>query len=95
MNQYPFLKNLLISTMSVDVGLSEEREEAALLASLANAAYRQQIRRELEAAFLDEDFSWINLLDNENYCVFPADSEEEAKEYIKARLWNKIVAMES
>lgn len=37
----------------------------------------------------------MNLLDNENYCVFPADSEEEAKEYVKARLWNRIVAMES
>lgn len=95
MNQYPVLKNLLVSIMSVDVGLSQEREEAALVASLENGEYRQKIRHELEAAFLDEDFSWMNLLDNENYCVFPADSEEEAKEYVKARLWNRIVAMES
>ncbi|QDQ25166.1 hypothetical protein FNU76_01660 [Chitinimonas arctica] len=95
MNQYPILKNLLVSIMSVDVGLSEEREEAALAASLANGEYRQKLRHELEAAFFDENLSWMSLLDNESYCVFPAYSEEEAKEYIKERLWNRIVSMDS
>ncbi|MEO9455517.1 hypothetical protein [Chromobacterium phragmitis] len=70
MNQYPVLKNVLISIMSVDVGLSEEREEAALMASLGNVEYRQKLRYELESAFLDKNFSWMNLLDNESYCVF-------------------------
>lgn len=81
--------------MSVDVGLSAEREDVALNSSLANGDFRKKIREELEAAFADKDFSWTNFLDNENYCVFPADSEKEAKDYIKERLWNRIVSMDS
>lgn len=95
MDRYPALRNLLMSILSVDVGLSEEREEEALTSSLANQEHRGRLRRELESAFADPDVSWIDLLANEIYCVFSADSEEEAKTYIKSRLWDRIVSIDS
>ncbi|WP_159675143.1 hypothetical protein [Andreprevotia sp. IGB-42] len=95
MSEYRTLKNLLASVMSVEVGLSEEREEAVLMASLQKTEYRNRLREELETAFADSSLSWINLLDNERYCVFAADSDEEAKEYIKEHLWDRIVSMDS
>jgi len=94
MTDYPILRNLLISVMSVDVGLSEEREEAALTASFANPEYRNKLRQELEAAFLDEKLSWVNLLDNESYCVYPADSEDDAKQFIRDRLWARLALLD-
>lgn len=94
MTTYPTLRNLLVSVMSADVGLSEECEEAALIASMANSEYRYMLKKELEMAFSDPDLSWMSLLDNERYCVYPADSEEEAEQYIKERLWNRIASME-
>ena len=94
MTTYPTLRNLLVSVMSADVGLSEEGEEAALVASMANSEYRYMLKKELEMAFSDADLSWMSLLDNERYCVYPADSEEEAKQYIKERLWDRVVSQE-
>lgn len=92
MSDYKSLENLLVSIMSVEVGLSEEREEVALAISLANPAYRHEIKTELERAFQDTSLSWIKLLDNESYCIFPADSEKEARDFIKEKLWNKILS---
>lgn len=79
-----------MSVMSVDVGLSAEQEDAALMASFKNKIYREIIRQELIDAFSDSSLSWAHLLDNENYCVFSADSEEEAMEYVRRRLWAKL-----
>jgi hypothetical protein len=92
MSDYKSLENLLASIMSVEVGLSEEREKAALAISLADPAYRDVIKAELERAFQNTNLSWIKLLDNETYCVFPADSEEEARDFIKEKLWDKILS---
>ena len=50
------------------------------------------LKKEIEMAFSDPDLSWMTLLDNERYCVYPADSEEEAKQYIKERLWNRMAS---
>jgi hypothetical protein len=91
---YPILRNLLVSVMSVDVGLSEEREEAALVASFANLEYRNKLRQELEAAFLDESLSWVELLDNESYCVYSADSEDDAKQFMRDRLWARLASLD-
>lgn len=92
MSDYESLENLLVSMMSVEVGLSEEREEAALAVSLADPVYRHILKIELERAFQDTNLSWIKLLDNENYCVFPADSEKEARDFIKKKLWDRILS---
>lgn len=92
MSDYKSLENLLVSIMSVDVGLSEEREEAALAVSLADPVYRHILKIELERAFQDTNLSWIKLLDNESYCVFHADSEKEARDFIKEKLWKRILS---
>jgi len=95
MVNYQTLQNLLVSVMSVDVGLSEEREEAVLMTSLQKPEYRSRLKEELEEAFTDSNLSWVNLLDNERYCVFSADSEDEARNFIIERIWDKIILLDS
>lgn len=94
MEKYPVLVDVLVSIMSVDVGLFEASEEAALFTSLSNPAYRDKLYKELEAALVDPQFSWRKLLDNERYFVFPVDSEEEGKGYVLGSLWSRIFSMD-
>lgn len=95
MGKYAALENILASLMSVETGLSEEREEALLQKALEADDYRAVLRKELQEAFADAHFSWKDLLDNETYCVVPADSEEEARCFVEERLWKKIVRLDS
>lgn len=92
---YQILRNLLASVMSVDVGLTEEREEVVLITFLQKPAYRNKLRNELEEALCDSNLSLVNLLDNERYCVFSADSEDEARNFLLERIWSKIVLFDS
>lgn len=92
---YQILRNLLASVMSVDVGLTEEREKVVLITSLQKPAYRNKLRNELEEALCDSNLSLVNLLDNERYCVFSADSEDEARNFLLERIWSKIVLFDS
>lgn len=92
---YQILRNLLASVMSVDVGLTEEREKVVLITSLQKPAYRNKLRNELEEALCDSNLSLVNLLDNERYCVFSADSEDEACNFLLERIWSKIVLFDS
>jgi len=78
---YPTLENLLISVLSVDVGLSESAEAAAIDRFLQDPTLCEKLRGELRAFEVSGD-SWMELLDNESYCVCPTDSEEEAQQLI-------------
>jgi hypothetical protein len=80
------LENMLASICSVETGLSEDVERKALRQHLSNERIKNQIQTELANACSDGTFSWIGLLDNDKYCVFPAESEEEAKAFIFDKL---------
>lgn len=90
MKNYPAIRNLLISVFSVDVGFDESDELAALERVLGDPAQRAEIKEELRQLFQDELTSWIELLENDDYVVYPADSEDDAKEYVIEHLWNVV-----
>lgn len=90
MTNYPFLKNLLISIFSVDVGLEESSEIAALGRVLSNPSQKLKIEEELRQLFQDTTISWSDLLDNDEYVVYPADNEDDAKKYIIDNLWSRV-----
>lgn len=90
MANYPFLKNLLISIFSVDVGLEENSEIATLERILSNPSQKLKIEEELKRLFQDTTISWPDLLDNDEYVVYPADNEDDAKKYIIDNLWRKV-----
>ncbi|NOZ54346.1 MAG: hypothetical protein GXP08_14650 [Gammaproteobacteria bacterium] len=90
MKNYPSLKNLFISIYSVDVGLEESEEKAALDRVLSDHAQRKEIEGELKQLFKDEAISWVELLENDEYVVYPADDEDDAKGYVIDSLWSRI-----
>jgi len=90
MKNYPSLKNLLISIFSVDVGLEESDEIAALERVLSDDSQRGEIENELKQLFQDEAISWSEILENDEYVVYPADDENDAKEYVVENLWNRV-----
>lgn len=95
MKNYPTLRNLLISVFSVDVGLEESEEMAALERVLSEPSQRTEIEGELRQLFQDATISWSELLENDEYVVYPADDEEDAKEYVVESLWNRVFPNES
>ncbi len=95
MNDYPSLRNLLISIFSVDVGLEESDEIAALERVLSDPIQKAEIESELKQLFKDKSISWSELLENEEYVVYPADDEEDAKEYVIENLWNRVFPNET
>lgn len=95
MKNYPSLRNLLISIFSVDVGLVESEEIAALERVLSDPVQRADIEEELRQLFHDASISWSELLENDEYVVYPADDEEDAKEYVVESLWNRVFPNEA
>lgn len=90
MVNYPSLRNLFISIFSVDVGLEENDEIAALNRVLNDVNQREEIESELRLLFQDDTISWSELLENDDYVVYPADDEDDAKEYVVESLWNRV-----
>lgn len=95
MKNYPSIRNLLTSIFSVDVGLEEKDEMAALERVLSDPAQRAEIEEELRQLFQDDSISWSELLENDEYVVYPADDEEDAKEYVVENLWNRVFPNEA
>ncbi|MEX0732143.1 MAG: hypothetical protein WED00_15660 [Aquisalimonadaceae bacterium] len=95
MKNYPSIRNLLTSIFSVDVGLEEKDEMAALERVLSDPAQRAEIEEELRQLFQDDSISWSELLENDEYVVYPADDEEDAKDYVIESLWNRVFPNEA
>lgn len=87
---YPQLINFLMSILSVEVGLSEEEEAEAIDSSLQNKILCEQLKAEL-LAFESNGESWMKLLDNDEYCVSPTDSEEEAKQFVMDKFGSRLL----
>lgn len=95
MKNYPSIRNLLVSIFSVDVGLEECDEIAALDRVLSDDSQREEVENELRQLFKDGTISWSEFLDNDEYVVYPADDEGDAKEYVVENLWNRVFPNES
>ena len=90
MNNYPSIRNVLLSIFSVDVGLEESEAAAALERVLSDNSQRSEIESELKILFQDGGVSWSELLENDEYVVYPADDEDDAREYFVEIIWSKV-----
>lgn len=90
MKKYSSIINLLQSISSVDVGLERNSEIAILDRILKDDFQRREIESELVGLFSDSSVSWVELLDNESYLVYPADDEDDAKTYMVEILWDRV-----
>lgn len=89
--QFRTLKNLLVSVFSVETGLSEAAESAALESFLSNLEVRERLRNDL-AAFIASGLSWKELLDNPGCCVYPAESEQEARQFVMDKFGTRLLS---
>lgn len=70
--------------------MEDSDQIAALERVLGDPTQRAEIKEELRQLIQDEPTSWIELLENDDYVVYPADSEDDAKEYVIEHLWNIV-----
>ncbi len=47
----------------------------------------------LNHLYQDDSVSWVLLLDNDDYVVYPADDEADAKEYLTSILWDQVFSI--
>ncbi|WP_084193256.1 hypothetical protein [Vibrio aerogenes] len=57
---------------------------------LSDHNQRNKIEEELISLFQDKEISLVDFLDNDECVVYPADDEEDAKEYIMEEIWSKF-----
>nr|WP_262925768.1 hypothetical protein [Pseudomonas chlororaphis] len=69
----------------------ERNSEIAILDRILKDDFqRREIESELVGLFSDSSVSWVELLDNESYFVYPADDEDDAKTYMVEILWDRV-----
>jgi hypothetical protein len=84
---YPKICQILGTVFAVDVGLSEDAKRQTLEGSLANEHWRFFFEGELKKAFSDPTASWSEMLFNDIYEVYRADSEKNARKIAASLLW--------
>jgi hypothetical protein len=73
--------HMLKTVFNVDSGLSEDAAIKIYRRSAESSGKLEKLKSELEQAFSDKNLSWKSLLANDDYEVFDAENEEEAKAY--------------
>jgi hypothetical protein len=79
MSKYMVIDELVASVYAVDLGLTEEQGEKLYARMLENSDWRNKISAEVELAFSDENFSWIDFFDEHD--LYTTDSESDARSY--------------
>lgn len=85
--KYPTISQILGTIFAIDVGLSDDDQRQMLERSLANEHWRFFFERELQTAFSDTTISWSDLLSNDIFEVYQADTEKNAREFAVSLLW--------
>lgn len=93
MQNYPNIRHTLSCIFAIDVGLSEVAQQEMLARSLANDEWRKKLQAELVSAFSDERTSWLELLANQDYEVFEAESEPQAQNVAIDLLWKPVMSI--
>jgi len=78
MKEYPALRNILSSLFSVQTGLDDESARLAFLRAIESD---QELESEISSALIDAGIRWKEMLFNEEYEVFEAETENEARAY--------------
>lgn len=91
MHNYALIKQVLLSIFSVDVGLDESAASAAFNRWISDPLQRLKLADELLYLLQDSEVSLVQLLDNEQYVVYPADNEQQARDFILTTLWQPLI----
>jgi hypothetical protein len=79
--EYPNIVHMLNAVFNINASLSDEASKSLYVRSAIASGKVLALKRELAAAFTDASICWQQLLFNDEYEVFAADTEEEARAY--------------
>lgn len=88
--KYPNIIHILKTLFNSEDGLSEDASIRIYLRTIESSGKSEEIKSELTAAFSDECVCWKNVLINDQYEVFDAESEKDARDYARRILWNPV-----
>lgn len=91
MTKYPNILHALNTAFNVENGLSEAAAIRLYVRSLDADGQTEALKSELREAFDDPSLAWVELLSNDDYDVYYAESEEEAKTHARRLLWEPIL----
>ncbi|MGG6463276.1 hypothetical protein [Solilutibacter silvestris] len=92
MNNYSIIHGVLGSVFASDLGRSDEEASALLREMTSNSEYKRQLHDALTSALRDPGFSWMDVLNE--YEVYPADDELDARNYAIQILWSSVFSQE-
>lgn len=88
--KYPIITRMLKDMFNSEDGLSEDTSIGLYIRSASSEGIIELLKLELEAAFSNENLDWRSILANDDYEVYWAETEEEARQYSKRILWTPI-----
>ncbi|GLQ98670.1 hypothetical protein [Dyella mobilis] len=90
MTDYPNIRRVLSTVFNCEDGLSLDVVKGLYVRSQVSSANAAEFRRELRDALNDPFVSWKHLLCNNDYEVFDAESEEDARRFAVEVLWEPL-----
>ncbi|MBB3193722.1 hypothetical protein [Roseateles terrae] len=90
MKKYPLLKQILRTIFNAEDGLGQEASIRLYQRSFGNGQKIKELELELRDAFSQTDFSWKEMLCNDEFEVCCLDSENDARELARKLLWAPI-----
>lgn len=90
MNSFENVVHMLKTVFNVDSGLSEDAAIRIYQRTAQSSGKLERIREELGQGLNDPGVSWRTLLLNDDYEVFDAETEDEARAYAVKILWEPL-----
>lgn len=90
MNSFENVVHMLKTVFNVDSGLSEDAAIRIYQRTAQSSGKLGRIREELGQGLNDPGVSWRTLLLNDDYEVFDAETEDEARAYAVKILWEPL-----
>ena len=90
MNHHPRISSALKTAFNAEDGLSPEASTRLYIQLVTRSPSFEGFAAELAEALADQSTPWKALLLNEQYEVYDAASEDEARDYARRILWLPI-----
>jgi hypothetical protein len=90
MKNYPNITHMLKTVFNAEDGLSEDVATRIYRRTATSSGNLAALKGELELAFSDHALSWKEMLLNDDYEVFDAETEDDAREHARRILWASL-----
>jgi hypothetical protein len=91
MKNFKNIEYALHTMFSSKFGFPEEMAIGFYRDSMLNTSNSEDIKRELQEAFGDPEFSWMEMLEHPDCEYYYAEDETDARAYAKKILWDPIL----